>query len=174
MRIFPILFALAAMSIAPTSAQIFSRPDSPACGWMTFGSALTGFGQGAGYASLSHSSRLGLLSLRYVGHLSNYVEVANGTSTTWDQIHEVSALYGISVRPLIFMVSASTGFGIVWMKEFPASHHKSIVSIGVPIEAQVLAVLLPILGIGVNASVNLNPHAPYGDVFLTMQLGKLR
>jgi hypothetical protein len=166
--------ALILVSFSYSEAQVFSRPDSPACGWVTLGGAITGFGDAAGYANLSHSSSLGLLSLRYLDHRFQYVQAAAGSPKAWDQLHEVSALYGVSGRSLIFIASASAGAGIVWLKEFPPSSHRSIITLGIPIEAQFSAVLLPVLGIGVVGSVNFNPQETYADVFLTIQLGKVR
>jgi hypothetical protein len=166
---------LAQDNVALSQTEVQDTPSSLT--WATFGIGYVANRQFPGFGGgicVSHQSKLGLLSIRFIGAYDASVEPTILTDTKLTQIYELSGMYGVRYSLGPFQFAGSTGLGVVQWSErsrFGRSHTNTM---GVPLDIQVSVLPLQILGLGVHVLGNLNPRSSYAAGFLCLQVGRVR
>jgi len=132
----------------------------------------------AGSASVSYQTGAGVFTLR--GATNS--ETLFGGDEVWD----TALLYGFSLKPSLFHVSAGIGIAVVggWRCETCGLHlfgdtgndEKTKIGprIGLPLELQVFFRPLSFLGIGLYGFADINAARSFAGVTFCLQIGKLR
>ena len=180
MKMFRLLFITLALLIPPPAlaqSQSDVAAGSPDLGWVTFElgyAGAKGMNPLGGGVSGSYLSKIGLLSIRFLGAGGSAIYPANLPTNHPMSVVELSTLYGMAHHTPTFLLSASSGVGVVWVLEYePSRNHKSA-TIGIPLEAQAVFTPLNFLGIGMKAFGNINRTLSYGGIFFGLQLGKVK
>ncbi|PIS27505.1 MAG: hypothetical protein COT43_10075 [Candidatus Marinimicrobia bacterium CG08_land_8_20_14_0_20_45_22] len=171
------LFLLVIPLFALADSKTSVVNDSPSFGWATLGAGyskskdMLGCG---GCVSASYLSKQRLLSVRFLETDKIGMEPEIITGTRLEHFSELSGLYGIYTRPPFLFFSASSGLGLVRLKERSQSGMKTSTLVGIPLEVQMFVTPLPAIGIGIDILGNINRKSSNYAVFICIQFGVLR
>ncbi len=135
-------------------------------------SSFSGFG---GTLTASHLSRLGLITLRFVGAGDESLQPANLNAADLHTISEIGALYGRTIKSDFLFASASAGIGVVW-----TSYHRSttseytMTSVGLPLQLEVFFVPMPVIALGTKLLIDVNNNSAFTGVLFCLRAGLLR
>jgi hypothetical protein len=144
-------------------------------GWLTLALGVAGnHDVGVLGGSIGASLQTGphLFTLRYLGGASlNVYPACFSPTERLKDLNEFSGLYGYPVQFSVFRGSLSGGLGVVALTLEDGSVSRVI---GMPVDLQISVVPLPVLGLGVQITGNLNSTASFWAVFACAQIGRVR
>lgn len=138
-----------------------------------------GFSWGVG---ISGQMGKGLVSIRFVRNEELSFFKDSPKESSWD----AGVLYGRIKKSRLWFCSLSGGIGVVGGvrrgeyvdagndPSFIGYERLVFLTVGIPIEGQLVWTPLPFLGIGINAFANLNAEKSFIGALLRIQIGKLR
>ena len=159
-----------------TQERVWERP--PRVFWINFGGGVARsaefFGVG-GYLGASFDSRVGLISLRTSTAVKLTIRPTGGFfDLPVTEITDLGVLYGLCERSTTTIVSGSAGIAIVWTKKESTTDELGTATIGIPFEAESVAIPLPVLGIGLKAYGNINAKNPFVGILVCFYFSKFR
>jgi hypothetical protein len=145
-------------------------------GWVRVGAGGGGAPQFRGMAlgvAVSYGTGDGLFSLRYGGVSTLALGSVTPERETQD-VADLSAMYGLSYRKSILLLTVSTGIGIVQVIQSGPSGRAYTRTIGIPVDVQIMISPVRVFGLGVCVTGNFNSSQSYGSVMIGMYVGLLR